>query len=62
VVQRRRRLADIQESAGSIPAGITRRFAGQVIRDGQRMVYASLPTTRKWLADNKWQTAKPFVI
>ena len=30
------------------------RFAGQVIRDGKRIVYASLPATKKWLADNKW--------
>ncbi len=34
----------------------------QVIRDGERIVYASLPTTRKWLADNEWQTAQPFAI
>lgn len=38
------------------------RFTGQVIRDGERIVYASLPTTRKWLADNEWQTAQPFAI
>jgi hypothetical protein len=38
------------------------RFTGQVIRDGQRNVYASLPATKKWLADNQWQTAKPFAI
>ena len=38
------------------------RFAGQVIRDGERIVYASLPATKKWLADNKWQAAKPFAI
>jgi hypothetical protein len=33
-----------------------------VIRDGERIVYASLPATKKWLADNKWQTAEPFAI
>ena len=38
------------------------RFTGQVIRDGERIVYASLPATKKWLADNKWQTATPFAI
>jgi hypothetical protein len=38
------------------------RFTGQVIRDGERIVYASLPVTRKWLASNKWQMAKPFAI
>ncbi len=38
------------------------RFTGQVIRDGERIVYASLPTTRKWLTDNKWQKAEAFTI
>ncbi|MCP4783288.1 MAG: hypothetical protein GY903_00375 [Fuerstiella sp.] len=38
------------------------RFTGQVIRDGDRVVYASLPVTKKWLAKNKWQTALPFTI
>jgi hypothetical protein len=38
------------------------RFTGQVIRDGECIVYASLPARKQWLADNKWQTAKPFVI
>jgi len=38
------------------------RFTGQVIRDGERIVYASLPVTKKWLADNKWRTAKAFAI
>ena len=38
------------------------RFAGQVIRDGERVVYASLPAARKWLANHKWQTAQPFAI
>ena len=38
------------------------RFTGQVIRDGDRIVYASLPATQKWLSDNKWQTAQPFAI
>lgn len=38
------------------------RFTGQVIRDGNRIVYASMPTTQKWLAENKWQTAQPFAI
>ncbi len=46
-------------SVETVQAG---RFTGQVIRDGTRVVYASLPTTKRWLADNKWQTAKPFAI
>lgn len=38
------------------------RFTGQVIRDGERIVYASMPTTRQWLSDNKWQKAPAFAI
>ena len=38
------------------------RFTGQVIRNGERIVYASLPATKKWLIDNRWQTAQPFAI
>lgn len=38
------------------------RFAGQVIRDGQRVVYASMPVTQNWLSENKWQQAQPFAI
>ncbi len=37
-------------------------FAGQVVREGERVVYASLLTTKKWLADNKWNTSRPFSI
>ena len=46
----------------SIEAVQPGRFTGQVIRDGDRIVYASLPATQKWLSDNKWQTARPFAI
>jgi hypothetical protein len=38
------------------------RFTGQVIRDGDRVVYASMPVTKAWLRSNKWQAAKPFAI
>ncbi|MDG1895251.1 MAG: hypothetical protein P8J37_10100 [Fuerstiella sp.] len=38
------------------------RFTGQVIQDGTRVVYASMPVTKAWLRSNKWQTAKPFTI
>ena len=37
-------------------------YRPQVIRDGERIVYASLPATKKWLTANKWQMAKPFAI
>jgi hypothetical protein len=30
--------------------------------NGERIVYASLPATKKWLTDNKWQMAQPFAI
>ena len=29
---------------------------------GDVIVYASLPATKKWLTDNKWQMAQPFAI
>ena len=38
------------------------RFTGQVIHDGERIVCASLPVTKRWLVDHKWQTAKPFEL
>lgn len=37
-------------------------FTGQVIRDGERIVYASLPVSRKRLADSQWKAAQPFAI
>jgi len=40
----------------------SRRFTGQVIRDGQRIVYASMPTTRQWLEDGRWEAAPAFTI
>lgn len=52
-----------ESTAGlSIETVRSKRFTGQVIRDGERIVYASLPVAKEWLADNKWQTAKPFAI
>jgi len=38
------------------------RFTGQVIRQGERIVYASLPATKRWLADARCQTATAFGI
>ncbi len=38
------------------------RFTGQVIRDGKRIVYASLPVAQQWASDEKWQDAQPFAI
>lgn len=38
------------------------RFTGQVIRDGERIVYASLPTSRRYFSEIQWQTAQPFAI
>lgn len=37
-------------------------FTGQVIRDGEHVVYASLPVVNSWVRSKRWQTAKPFVI
>ena len=38
------------------------RFTGQVIRDGKRIVYASLPVAQRWVSDEKWSDAQPFAI
>ena len=38
------------------------RFTGQVIRSGDRVVYASLPSAQNWLSENKWEKAQPFAI
>jgi len=38
------------------------RFTGQLVRDGERIVYASLPVAAKWLDESKWRAAKPFAI
>lgn len=38
------------------------RFTGQVIRDGKRIVYASLPVAQQWVSDEKWRDAQPFTI
>lgn len=38
------------------------RFAGQVIRDSKRVVYASIVASKRWLADQQWRAAKPFSI
>ena len=54
------RWADFQAFLGRLDEAV--KTQRQVIRDGERIVYASLPATKKWLADNKWQTAKPFAI
>ena len=38
------------------------RFTGQVIRDGDRVVYASMPIRKRWLSENVWLRAQPFEI
>ena len=38
------------------------RFSGQVIRDGDRIVYASMPVKKRWMSDNLWRSAQPFAI
>ena len=48
-----------QAAAAAEREGLSARLS---FRDGERIVYASLPATKMWLADNKWQTAKAFAI
>lgn len=38
------------------------RFGGQVVRDGERIVYASLPVTTRAIADGRWRASEPFTI
>ncbi len=38
------------------------RFVGQVICDGERVVYASILASKRWLQDQRWKDAKPFTI
>lgn len=44
VVQRLRRLVDIQESDGSIPSGINVGFSGSAIREGGRTIGSGVVT------------------
>lgn len=37
-------------------------FTGQVIRDGETIVYASLPATKLFVETQKWTRAEPFAI
>jgi hypothetical protein len=54
--------ADETESGWAVETLSGGRFVGQIIRDGERIVYASLPVSKKRLADRQWRTAKPFAI
>ncbi len=38
------------------------RFVGQVVRDGERIVYASILSSKRWLQGRRWAGAKPFTI
>lgn len=38
------------------------RFLGQVVSDGERIVYASILASKKWLQDQRWKAAAPFSI
>jgi hypothetical protein len=35
-------------------------FVGQLVRDGERVVYASLVATEQWRKDEEWLQAEPF--
>ncbi len=39
-----------------------RRFVGQVVRDGDRVVYASILSSKHGLQDEMWKSARPFTI
>ena len=46
----------------SIDTVTSENFAGQVIREGDKVVYASLPATGAFVERQEWTRAKPFVI
>ncbi|QEG39380.1 ARPP-1 family domain-containing protein [Roseimaritima ulvae] len=46
----------------SIDTATSQHFTGQVIRDGDKIVYASLPATSAFVKSQEWTRAKPFAI
>ena len=45
-----------------IETATSNHLAGQVIREGETVVYASLPATKLFVKEQKWSRAKPFAI
>lgn len=46
----------------SIDTATSEHFTGQVIRDGNKIVYASLPATSAFVKSQEWTRAEPFAI
>jgi len=46
----------------SIDTATSEHFAGQVIWNGKKIVYASLPATRVFIASQEWTRAQPFEL
>ncbi len=46
----------------SIDTATSEHFTGQVIRDGEKIVYASLPATSDFIKAQVWTQAEPFAI
>ena len=46
----------------SIDTATSEHFTGQVIRDGDKIVYASLPATSAYVKSQEWTRAEPFAI
>lgn len=46
----------------SIDTATSEHFTGQVIRDGKKIVYASLPATSAFVESQEWTRSEPFAI
>ncbi len=46
----------------AIDTATSEHFSGQVIRDGEKIVYASLPATSAFVKSQEWTRAEPFAI
>ena len=46
----------------TIDTATSQHFTGQVIRDGEKIVYASLPATSAFVESQEWTRAEPFSI
>ena len=46
----------------SIDTATSEHFTGQVIRDGDKIVYASLPATSSFVKSQEWTRAEAFTI
>lgn len=56
--------AELEDQVGDFLLETLRndQFVGQIVREGERVCYASLVTSRSWLRQMEWRDAPPFEI